>query len=175
MATKSTTSKPKTASKSSQTPETKLVRELAKILEDTNLSEIEMEKGSLKIRVARHSGPAMAAQPLQYAAPLAQAPSPAALPASTIEAPMSDGIEDFSAHPGVVKSPMVGTAYIRPSPDADSFVKVGDSVKAGDTILLVEAMKTFNPITAEKSGKIQNILVEDSQPVEFGEPLFVIV
>lgn len=172
MASKTTPSKAKTASRSAQTPETKLVRELAKILEDTNLSEIEMEKGTLKIRVARHSGPVMAAAPVQYAAPAVQAAPDAA--AASIEAPIADDKEDFGSHPGVVKSPMVGTAYIRPSPDADSFVKVGDSVKKGDTIMLIEAMKTFNPITAEKSGVIKNMLVEDTQPVEFGEPLFVI-
>jgi acetyl-CoA carboxylase biotin carboxyl carrier protein len=82
---------------------------------------------------------------------------------------------DVSAHPGAVKSPMVGTAYVRPSPDADPFVKVGDKVKEGDTVLLVEAMKTFNPITAPKSGKIEELLVSDAQPVEFGETLFIIV
>ena len=81
----------------------------------------------------------------------------------------------MSAHPGVVTSPMVGSAYLRPNPDADAFVKVGDSVKQGDTILLIEAMKTFNPIVADKAGKITDLLVEDGQPVEFGEPLFILV
>lgn len=172
MAAKPTSSRAKTASRSAQTTETKLVRELAKILEDTNLSEIEMEKGTLKIRLARHSGPTMTAAPVPYAEAPVQTKTVA--PAASIEAPLTDDKEDFASHPGVIKSPMVGTAYIRPSPDADSFVKVGDSVKKGDTVLLVEAMKTFNPITAEKSGTVQNILVEDSQPVEFGEPLFII-
>ena len=173
MATKSTASKAKT----SQTAETKLVRELAKILEDTNLSEIEMEKGTLKIRVARHSGPTMAGPtmtmaPAQFSPQVATSQAPIA--PRQLEPVSTDMNTAKNDHAGAVKSPMVGTAYIRPSPDADSFVKVGDSVKKGDTILLVEAMKTFNPITAEKSGKILDILVEDAQPVEFGEPLFII-
>lgn len=156
-----------------QAPETKLVRELAKILNDTDLAEIEMKKGDLKIRVSKSGGavvhaPAMAA-PMAMPAPTVSAPAVTA-PAQT-ETPAET---DMSAHPGAVKSPMVGTAYVRPSPDADPFVKVGDAVKEGDTIMLVEAMKTFNPITAEKSGTITHVLVEDAQPVEFGEPLFVI-
>lgn len=167
MAAKTTSSK----SRSTQSTETKLVRELAKILNETELSEIEMEKGSLKIRVARVGAPVITAS-----APLAMAPSPVPVPqAPATETPAPVSKSDASAHPGAVKSPMVGTAYIRPSPDAGAFVNVGDSVKEGDTVLLVEAMKTFNPITAPKSGKIGEILVEDAQPVEFGEPLFIIV
>jgi len=161
-------SKPKAPTKST---DTKLVRELAKILNDTGLTEIEMEKGSLKIRVAKGGGQivqAMAA-PAPVAAPTAPAASqPVAAPAAKTEK------ADAAAHPGAVKSPMVGTVYTRPSPDADAFVKVGDKVKEGDTIVLIEAMKTFNPITATKSGKIEDILVEDAQPVEFGEVLFII-
>ena len=147
--------------------DTKLVRELAKILNDTGLTEIEMEKGSLKIRVAKGGGQLVQA----VAAPAAAMPAtsqPVAAPAAKTEK------TDASAHPGAAKSPMVGTVYTRPSPDADSFVKVGDKVKEGDTIVLIEAMKTFNPITATKSGKIEEILVEDAQPVEFGEVLFII-
>lgn len=152
-----------------QAPETKLVRELAKILNDTDLTEIEMKKGDLKIRVSKSSGTVMqAAMPAQMAMPAAAAPAVATA------APAESASDDMSNHPGVVKSPMVGTAYIRPSPDADPFVKVGESVKEGDTVMLVEAMKTFNPITAEKSGTVTHVLVEDAQPVEFGEPLFVI-
>jgi len=161
-------SKPKAPAKST---DTKLVRELAKILNDTGLTEIEMEKGSLKIRVAKGGGQivqAMAA-PAPVAAPTAPAASqPVAAPAAKTEK------ADAAAHPGAVKSPMVGTVYTRPSPDADAFVKVGDKVKEGDTIVLIEPMKTFNPITATKSGKIEDILVEDAQPVEFGEVLFII-
>ena len=147
--------------------DTKLVRELAKILNDTGLTEIEMEKGSLKIRVAKGGGQIVQA----VAAPAAAMPAtsqPVAAPAAKTEK------TDASAHPGAAKSPMVGTVYTRPSPDADAFVKVGDKVKEGDTIVLIEAMKTFNPITATKSGKIEEILVEDAQPVEFGEVLFII-
>ena len=150
--------------------DTKLVRELAKILNDTGLTEIEMEKGSLKIRVAKGGGQIVQA----VAAP---APAPAAMPAASqpVAAPAAKTEKtDASAHPGAAKSPMVGTVYTRPSPDADAFVKVGDKVKEGDTIVLIEAMKTFNPITATKSGKIEEILVEDAQPVEFGEVLFII-
>jgi len=151
--------------------ETKLIRELADILNDTDLAEIEMEKGDLKIRVSKQGN--LAAAPVQhYAAP---APASTAAPiAHAPETPAPVNKSDAGAHPGAVKSPMVGTAYVRPSPDADAFAKAGDSVKEGDTIMLIEAMKTFNPITAPKSGKILEILVEDAQPVEFGEALFVI-
>jgi acetyl-CoA carboxylase biotin carboxyl carrier protein len=156
--------------KKTASTDTKLVRELAKILNDTGLTEIEMEKGSLKIRVAKGGGQVVqamaAAAPVAAATPVAS--QPVAAPAAKTEK------ADASAHPGAVKSPMVGTVYTRPSPDADAFVKVGDKVKEGDTIVLIEAMKTFNPITATKSGKIEEILVEDAQPVEFGEVLFII-
>lgn len=154
--------------KKSASTDTKLVRELAKILNDTGLTEIEMEKGSLKIRVAKGGG-----QFVQAMAAPAPVAAPAAAPQSQpVAAPSTKA--DASAHPGAAKSPMVGTVYVRPSPDADAFVKVGDKVKEGDTIVLIEAMKTFNPITAAKSGKIEEILVEDAQPVEFGEVLFII-
>ena len=155
--------------KKTASTDTKLVRELAKILNDTGLTEIEMEKGSLKIRVAKGGGQVV--QAVAAPDPVAAAPAPSqpvAAPAAKTEK------KDASAHPGAAKSPMVGTVYTRPSPDADAFVKVGDKVKEGDTIVLIEAMKTFNPITATKSGKIEEILVEDAQPVEFGEVLFII-
>ena len=170
MATKPTSSRAKAASKSNS--ETSLVKELADILNSTDLSEIEMKKGDLKIRVSKHVGGTVM-QTMAAAAPLASpAPTPAA-PSPVAVAPATKA--DASAHPGAVKSPMVGTAYVRPSPDADAFVKIGDKVKEGDTVLLVEAMKTFNPITAPKSGKIEELLVDDAQPVEFGETLFIIV
>lgn len=159
--------------KKSVSADIKLVKDLAKILNDTELSEIELEKGSLKIRVAKNGGQIVqsVAAPAPMAAPvLAPAASqPVAAPAAKTEK------ADVSAQPGAVKSPMVGTVYTRPSPDADTFVSVGDKVKEGDTIVLVEAMKTFNPIIAPRSGKIEEVLVEDSQPVEFGEALFIIV
>lgn len=163
---------PKTAAKA--VSDTKLVRELAKILNDTDLTEIEMKKGDLKIRVSKGGGQivqavaAPAAVPAAAAAPAPSASQPVAAPAALTEK------QDAGAHPGAVKSPMVGTAYTRPSPDAEPFAKVGDSVKEGDTIMLVEAMKTFNPITAPKSGKVEEIFVQDAQPVEFGEVLFII-
>lgn len=146
-----------------------LIRELADILNETDLNEIEMKKGDLKIRVSKGGGQMVQA----YAAPQAAAPAPIAAAAS----PKSEeAVASASGpHKDSTKSPMVGTAYTRPSPDADSFVKVGDSVEEGDTILLIEAMKTFNPITAPKSGKVEAVYVEDAQPVEFGESLFVIV
>lgn len=169
MATKPKSSRSKTTTTSSS--ETSLVKELADILNTTDLAEIEMKKGDLKIRVSKHAGGAVMqtmAAPIAAAAPPQEAaPSPVAV------APVTKA--DAGAHPGAVKSPMVGTAYVRPSPDADAFAKVGDKVKEGDTVLLVEAMKTFNPITAPKSGKIEALLVEDAQPVEFGETLFIIV
>jgi acetyl-CoA carboxylase biotin carboxyl carrier protein len=144
--------------------ETKLIRELAKILNDTDLSEIEMEKGDLRLRVARGSGPMTVAHAAPAAIPAAAAPVVEAAPVETAPAD----------NPNAVKSPMVGTAYIRPSPDKDTFVNVGDSVKEGDTILLVEAMKTFNPIKAPRSGTVTDVLVQDAQPVEFGEALIII-
>ena len=157
--------------KKSVSADIKLVKDLAKILNDTELTEIELEKGSLKIRVAKNGGQIVqsAVAPAPMAAPAPAASQPVAAPAAKTEK------ADAGAHPGAVKSPMVGTVYTRPSPDADTFVSVGDKVKEGDTIVLVEAMKTFNPIIAPRSGKIEEVLVEDSQPVEFGEALFIIV
>lgn len=148
-----------------------LVRELADILNDTDLTEIEMKKGDLKIRVSKGGGQMVQA----YAAPQAAAPAQSA-PAAASSAPVEKSEDTASGpHKDSTTSPMVGTAYTRPSPDAEPFVKVGDSVEEGDTILLVEAMKTFNPITAPRSGKVEKVYVEDAQPVEFGEALFVIV
>jgi len=152
--------------------DTKLVRELARILRDTDLTEIEMKKGDLKIRVSKggSSAPVQHIMAAPSAAPAPAAPAAPSQPVATKESPA-----DAAAHPGAVKSPMVGTAYVRPSPDADAFVKVGDKVKEGDTIMLIEAMKTFNPIVAPKSGKVEEILVEDASAVEFGEALFILV
>ncbi len=173
MAAKKQTSGAKVTSKNT---ETELVAELANILNETELAEIEIKKGDLKIRVTKHTGhhivqtsAAMPVAPMPSAAAATATPAPAATENSAAPAKA-----DLSNHPGIVKSPMVGTAYTRPSPDADPFVKVGDSVSEGDTILLVEAMKTFNPITASKSGTIEALLVNDADPVEFGEPLFII-
>ncbi len=162
-----------TKPKSTVTSDTKLVRELAKILNDTDLNEIEMKKGDLKIRVSKGGGQIVQTMAAAPAAPVASAAAPQSQPVAAPSAPTEK--QDAGSHPGAVKSPMVGTAYIRPSPDAEPFVKIGDKVKEGDTVMLVEAMKTFNPITAPKSGKIEEILVQDAQPVEFGEALFIIV
>ena len=148
----------------------KVVRELADILKDTELTEIEVEKGELRIRVARE----ITAAPVAFAAP---APAPVAAPvAAPAAAPAAHAAPagETKSTAGAVTSPMVGTAYLRPSPDADAFKKVGDAVKEGETIILVEAMKTFNPITAPKSGTLTELLVDDAQPVEYGEALFVI-
>ena len=149
----------------------KFVKELMVLLEESTLTEIDFQKGDLGISLSKVN-PASAVQhvmsaPAAMAAPAAAAPSQ---PVATKESPA-----DAAAHPGAVKSPMVGTAYTRPSPDADTFVNVGDKVKEGDTIMLIEAMKTFNPIVAPKSGKIEQVLVDDASPVEFGEALFIIV
>ncbi len=146
-----------------------LIRELADILRDTDLSEIEVERDGLKLRVSR----TMATQMVQAALPAAAPASPA--PASMApETPAPDAAVDFSVHPGAVHAPMVGTAYFAPEPGATPFIKAGDTVAKGDTLLLIEAMKTFNPILAEKAGKVIEILVDDGSPVEFGETLLVI-
>jgi acetyl-CoA carboxylase biotin carboxyl carrier protein len=150
----------------------RLVRKLADILTETGLSEIEVEHGGLKIRVAKTL---TAAAPVQYvtSAPApAAAPPPAAAPsaAPTAAAPAAAA----RASGEEVKSPMVGTVYLQPSPGSPPFVKVGDTVEAGQTLFIVEAMKTMNPIPAPRGGKIVEILIEDAQPVEFGEPLAII-
>jgi acetyl-CoA carboxylase biotin carboxyl carrier protein len=139
-----------------------LVRELAELLKETDLSEIEVAKGDLRIRVAR-SVTAM----LSVAQPVA-APAAALLPTVAANTKIT------ASHPGAVPSPMVGTAYRRPAPGDKAFIEVGARVEAGDKILLIEAMKTFNDIVAPRSGVVTAILVDDGQPVEFGEALVVI-
>jgi acetyl-CoA carboxylase biotin carboxyl carrier protein len=139
--------------------EGKMIRDLAAILQETGLSEIEIEKAGLRVRVARQ---------LQMAAVHA---SPIA--ASVAGAPTAKK-NDLSSHPGLVSSPMVGTAYAAPSPGAPPFVKVGDMVAEGQTLLIIEAMKTMNQIPAPRAGRITQIIVSDGQPVEFGEPLMII-
>ena len=155
--------------------DTALVEQLAVIVAQHDLSEIVVDFEGLHIRVARQSS---VAPPMQMqmqhapAQPMAYAPAPAAVvaPPPTLAVPAPSAGEN----PGAVKSPMVGTAYRRPSPDSKAFVEVGSQVKAGDKILLIEAMKTFNDIVAPRSGVVTAILVEDGQPVEYGEPLLVI-
>jgi acetyl-CoA carboxylase biotin carboxyl carrier protein len=136
-----------------------LVETLARILTRLGLSEIEIAQGDTKIRVARQ---------------ITAAPTPAPAPALPASAAGSPGATAEADAPGAVKSPMVGTAYLRASPEAPPFVEIGSVVKAGDKLLLVEAMKTFNEIVAPVAGTVTSILVEDGQPVEYGQPLFVI-
>jgi acetyl-CoA carboxylase biotin carboxyl carrier protein len=148
----------------------RLVRKLADILTETGLSEIEVEHGGLKIRVAKQ----LTAAPVHVAAPAPLA-MPAPPPASAAPASAAAPAAEAPRHAGeVVKSPMVGTVYMQSQPDSPPFIKVGDTIQAGQTLMIVEAMKTMNPIPAPKGGKVVEILVEDGQPVEFGEPLVVI-
>jgi acetyl-CoA carboxylase biotin carboxyl carrier protein len=142
--------------------EQRLIRELAEILDDTGLSEIEFEKSGLKIRVARE----LSAQPI--------AAVPLAAPPAAAEPPAAAAPPDPAKHPGAVKSPMVGTAYRSPEPGAAPFVEIGARVSEGDPLLIIEAMKTMNQIPAPNAGKVSAILFENGQPVEFGEPLVII-
>ncbi len=143
-----------------------LVRQLATVLDDTQLTEIEVEDGERRVRVARTMTAAQPA-PMQYAqpAPILAAPA-AAAPAEIIAAPQPAA--------NAVKSPMVGTAYLKPNPEAKTFVSVGQQVAAGDTLLIIEAMKVMNPIHAPTAGTVKAILVENGQPVEFDQPLVVV-
>ena len=150
--------------------DTRLVRKLADILTETNLSEIEVEHDGLKIRVAK----TLMAAPMPIMAQAHSAPSFTPLPAAAPAAPAAADAAPARASGDVVKSPMVGSVYLQPQPGADPFVKIGDTVSAGQTLMIIEAMKTMNPIPATKAGKLVEILVEDGQPVEFGEPLAVI-
>lgn len=143
-----------------------LVRELALLLDETSLTEIEIERAGLRLRVARNiSVAATMPVPVAHAAPVPVAAA-AAAPATTAA--------DMSKHPGVVTSPMVGTAYWAPEPGAKPFVEVGSKVSVGQTLLIIEAMKTMNQIPSTRAGTVTQILVEDGQPVEFGEPLVII-
>ena len=147
--------------------DSKLVRELAELLGETGLSEIEVEDGDRKIRVARQISAAPVAQVAVPAAAPVTAAAPAAAPAAAAE-PAAPSLAN------AVKSPMVGTTYLAPEPGAAPFVSIGTAVKIGDPLLIIEAMKVMNPITAERAGKVTAILVEDGQPVEFDQPLVVI-
>ncbi|MCF6292455.1 MAG: acetyl-CoA carboxylase biotin carboxyl carrier protein [Robiginitomaculum sp.] len=145
------------------------IRELAQILRDTDLSEIDVERGGLKIKISRKA----AKQIVSAAIPMPSTPMAQPQPMAP-ETPAPDSAVDMAAHPGAVRSPMVGTAYMSPEPGKPAFIKVGDSVAEGDTLMLIEAMKTFNPIAATKSGTILEIIASDGQPVEFDEALIVI-
>ncbi|WP_394726859.1 acetyl-CoA carboxylase biotin carboxyl carrier protein [Altererythrobacter sp. GH1-8] len=148
--------------------DTKLVRELAELLGETGLTEIEVEDGDRKIKVSRGGGIALAAP-----APVVAASAPSAATAAA-PAPAADDAASGKVPAGAILSPMVGTVYLAPEPGADNFVSVGDNVKEGDTLVIVEAMKVMNPITANKSGTVTAILVENAQPVEFDQPLVAI-
>ena len=158
-----------TGKSSSMRIDTALVRELAELLSSNDLNEIEVEDGERKIKVRRDAPQAfVAAAPQQLAA--APAAAPAAQPAAAPQAAAPE--QDLGGE--AVKSPMVGTAYLSSEPGAKPFVSVGDSVKAGDTLLIVEAMKVMNPITSPKAGTVKAINVSDGQPVEFDQPLVIL-
>jgi len=139
-----------------------LVRELSRLLEENRLTEIEVQRGDQRVRVSRGGGGYIAA-PAAHHSPAAVAPAPAAAKPA-----------DAAKHPGAITSPMVGTAYRAPEPGAKPFVDVGTKVSAGQTILIIEAMKTMNAIPAPRAGTVTQIVVDDGQPVEFGEPLVII-
>lgn len=144
-----------------------LVREIANLLSESDLTEIEVQHEDLRIRVVR-------AAPTVYAAPAPIAVAAPAPVAAVAAAPASAAIEDVAKHPGAVASPMVGTAYLSPEPGARAFIDIGTVVKEGQTLLIVEAMKTMNAIPAPRAGTVTRILVENAQPVEYGEPLVII-
>lgn len=151
----------KTGTTGSMQVDTDLVRELAAMLNDTGLSEIEVEDGERKIRVSRMM--------TAVAAPMIAAPAPA-----TNAAPAAAALSGPTTSANAMKSPMVGTVYLTPEPDAAPFVTIGQQVKAGDTVLIIEAMKVMNPIVAATSGTVTEIYVESGQPIEFDQPLLVI-
>ena len=146
--------------------DTALVRELAELLDTTNLTEIEVQDGERSIRVARSPAPVASYAP-------AAVPMPAA-PAAAAAVPPAQPSDDWKSHAGLVKSPIVGTAYLTPEPGAPPYVTEGQAVKAGDTLLIIEAMKVMNPITAPKAGRVAKILIEGESPVEYDQPLVVI-
>lgn len=148
------------------------LKKLIDLVEESGISELELTEGEEKVRISR-AMPAMAAAPVQYVQ--APAAAPVAAPASSAPAPVPAAEAAPAQIEGhVVKSPMVGTFYRSPSPDAKAFVNIGDSVTAGQTLCIIEAMKLLNEIEADASGVIKAILVENGQPVEYGEPLFII-
>ncbi|MDH5723572.1 MAG: acetyl-CoA carboxylase biotin carboxyl carrier protein [Alphaproteobacteria bacterium] len=147
--------------------DSKAIRELAELLDDTGLNEVEISEGDKTLRVSKGNGTVISASPMQA---LSMPSDPAEPQQANMNAPSSVA----SSHPGAVTSPMVGTLYLKPDPNSPDFVKKGDRVNAGDTLLIIEAMKVMNPIKAEKSGTITQILVDNGQPVEFGDVMMVI-
>jgi acetyl-CoA carboxylase biotin carboxyl carrier protein len=158
----------KAADKSSATSissnDSALIRELALLLDETSLTEIEIERAGLRVRVARNIT-MTAAMPANFQVPASGGAGASVTPAA---------VADLAKHPGVVLSPMVGTAYWSPEPGAKPFIEVGSKVSAGQTLLIIEAMKTMNQIPSPRAGTVTQILIEDGQPVEFGEPLVII-
>ncbi|MBR0757658.1 acetyl-CoA carboxylase biotin carboxyl carrier protein [Bradyrhizobium jicamae] len=154
----------KSAAKS-KNDDSALIRELALLLAETNLTEIEIERAGLRVRVARNISIAASVPAVQAAVA-----APVATPVAVAAAPAAD----LAKHPGAVPSPMVGTAYWAPEPGAKPFIEVGSKVSAGQTLLIIEAMKTMNQIPSPRAGTVTQILVEDGQPVEYGEPLVII-
>jgi acetyl-CoA carboxylase biotin carboxyl carrier protein len=157
----------KAADKSSATSisnDSALIRELALLLDETSLTEIEIERSGLRVRVARNIT-MTASMPANYQVPASVGAGASVTPAA---------VADLAKHPGVVPSPMVGTAYWSPEPGAKPFIEVGSKVSAGQTLLIIEAMKTMNQIPSPRAGTVTQILIEDGQPVEFGEPLVII-
>jgi acetyl-CoA carboxylase biotin carboxyl carrier protein len=162
--------------KKDQDADVSFIQALAEMLRENDLTELQVKRDygadqCLNVRVSRHTAVAAPA-PTAVAAPAAPAPVPAPVAAAETAAPAAP--EDPAKHPGAVPSPMVGTAYLRPEPGAAPFVSVGDQVKEGQTLLIIEAMKTMNQIPAPKAGKVSRILVEDASPVEYGSPLVII-
>lgn len=159
---------------SSPNADQELIEAIAKLLNEQNLAEIEIERDDLRVRVTR----SYASQAVQQVAVPAYAPAPAAAPAPVAPAGVAAGIapthDDLSSNPGTLTSPMVGTAYLAPEPGKPAFASVGTKVSEGQTVLIIEAMKTMNQIPAHRSGTVTRILVEDASPVEYGQPLVVI-
>ncbi|WGL15009.1 acetyl-CoA carboxylase biotin carboxyl carrier protein [Microbulbifer bruguierae] len=150
------------------------IKKLIELLEESDIGELEIKEGEESVRISRGVGGASIQMPQMFpmAAPMAPVAAPAPAPAAAPAEPQGESVPALTGHP--VKSPMVGTFYAAPSPDAEPFVKVGQQVKAGDVICIVEAMKMMNQIEADKSGTIASILVEDGQPVEYDQPLVTI-
>lgn len=150
-----------------------LIRDLAALLTETDLTEIEIERDDYRVRVSRASAPANVIAPTNVVQP-APPPTPVASEAPSSAPAAAAAASDPARHAGAVPSPMVGTVYVSPEPDAAPFVSIGDTVKEGDTLMIVEAMKHMNEVAAPRSGTIAAILVEDGQPIEYGEPLLII-
>jgi acetyl-CoA carboxylase biotin carboxyl carrier protein len=169
------------SSKDTHDGDVTFIRALAELLRDNDLAEIEVKReygdnGRLNVRVSKSgpAAPAYAPPPGSYAPPVSFAVPPAATPVPTAPAPQPLPSGDPASHPGVVTSPMVGTVYLQAEPGSPAFVSVGSQVKAGDTLLIIEAMKTMNQIPATHAGTVRRILVEDGAPVEFGAPLMIV-